>query len=79
MSGCFGESREDKWKENISLSEFEVEDQNEELICEWCSKAYSVDESGAREPETYCSPSCRSLHYEYYDEPIDSGLGDGEL
>lgn len=72
MAGCFGGSQEDKWKENISLSgEYELEDEEEEKSCEYCNIMYLVSEANNREPELYCSHSCRALHYLWSDEPMD--------
>ena len=79
MSGCFGDSQEDKWKENLSLDHYEMEEEEQEISCEWCHTMYKQEDSGAREPDVYCSPSCRMLHKEYGDDDNDGTLGEGEI
>lgn len=63
----YGNSQEDQWKESLFDSHYDMEDEDEqeELSCEWCHVKYFKEDSGAREPELYCSPVCRSLHYQW--------------
>ncbi len=75
MAGCFGNSKEDKYKENLTLNEFEMENEQEEISCEWCNVKYVIEDSDSREPELYCSAACRSLHYDWSDEPAGQGKG----
>lgn len=65
MFGCYDmDDAHDKWKHDQNEEpEFEMEDEEETHLCDWCHKEYEINKSKAREPERYCSPSCRSLHY----------------
>ena len=80
MSGCFGSSAEDKWKEGLSESSYEMQGEDDTISCDWCSSKYKEVDSDSREPSVYCSASCRMLHLEYSEIDEDNGtLGEGEL
>lgn len=79
MSGQFGESQEDKWKESLSLDQYEMEAEPEKISCEWCHVEFLEEDSDSREPSTYCSASCRMLHMEYSEDDNNGMLGEGEL
>lgn len=56
MAGCFGSSKEDKYKENKSLERYIEEDVVNE--CRECATRYDTDSSDAYSCFTYCSVEC---------------------